>query len=356
MGQETRSVVEPRESSGAILPEPLGVMVKGKPFQPRPREPVGQNETRAHSLRKSAAGSQVSKVDWQSEKLSTEQWRFLNHILTQFAEVLAPHLTPVFQLRAVVEVGEVEQQSFKEFLDSFPTPTPMAVLALDEKNKAVYALDSAASFSTLDYLLGGKGETLDDMREFSELEKVLFRNHVLSKIILAHTEAWKEMNSVSPRLEELEFSPNSLVFLPYGDLVLSARFMIRVGMMMGTLSLALPLKYLRGMLPKNAEQFTLYSTTKTPENTPSASPAMGKKIETTALPVSVELGRAEVMFQDLLDLEVGDTIMLSTKRGDPLRIKVADQTKFLGQAGQSAKKMGIRITHIVQEGDENFDE
>jgi len=59
------------------------------------------------------------------------------------------------------------------------------------------------------------------------------------------------------------------------------------------------------------------------------------------------------MFQDLLDLEVGDCIKLDTVVTDPMKLKVNNKTKFLGRPGIKDNKMSIQITKVLAEGDED---
>lgn len=355
MGQDVRS--EGRRESKNILPRRQGVSVKGKPFQPRPKEPVPPVEVRINTVKKTLP-SQVSKVDWQSEKFTPEQWRLLNHLHKQFAEFLAAHLTPVLQLRAQVDLKEAKQESFKELLDRLPTPTLVAIFNIDDKSKGLFAIDVSIALAILDYVLGGKGEILEEARELTEIEKVLFQNQILSKFLSTYDEIWKEFApSSNLKFESLEFSPGNLVIYSYGELVVSAEFTLRVGIASGRVVLVLPFKYVREVIPRNLEQLTTQTfLRKTQEPVAPGSPMMGKKIETTKLNVSVELGNCEVLFQDLLSLEEGDTLVLGTKRGEPLQIKVAERTKFLGKPGASDKKIAVRITDIIEEGDESFDD
>lgn len=358
MGHALRSPVHEDQRFGEG-PNPVGsergFPLKGKPFQSRPKTPL-REEVPPPSLKKPLS-SQVSKVDWQSDKLTNEQWRFLNRLFTQFAEFLAPHLTPTVQLRAIVELEEVARQPFKDFIEQFSAPTPLAVFTPDEKNKGILAVDPVLGFCILDHLMGGKGEALEEIREFTDIERVLFQKHVLGKFLSAHAEAWKDITLLNPKLEQMEFSPHNLVLFPYGETMLTSRFVLRLGGMSGGFQMALPLRYVRGILPRNPDEFaTQSSLRKIQESQAPIGPVVGKKIETAPVPVTVELGKAEVLFQELLGLEEGDILRLETARDERLRIKVAGKTKFLGKPGSRENKVAVQITDIVQEGDDSFDD
>lgn len=329
--------------------------VKGKPFQSRPRE-LQASEARPFSLKKPLA-SQISKIDWQSDKFSSEQWRFLNRIFAQFAELLPSNLTPILQLRAIVELEEAENGSFKDFIEQFPEPTPFAAFTLNEKTKGLWVFDGPLAFSILDYLTGGKGEPPDDAREFTDIERALFAKLVLARFSAAYGETWKEMGQLNPQADQIEFSPHQLALFPYSETLVTARFTLRLGATTGSFHLAIPFRHVREVLPRNPDEYVTQSAVrKVPENQPSLAPFVGKKIEAAALSISVELGKAEVPFQDLLHLEEGDILRLDSLRGEPLKIKISGKTKFLGKPGSSENKVAIQITHAVPEGDESFDE
>ena len=80
------------------------------------------------------------------------------------------------------------------------------------------------------------------------------------------------------------------------------------------------------------------------------------KIQNAEVPITVSLGRAELLFQELLSLEVGDTIRLDTEISEPLKVKVEGKTKFFGHPGTKDSKLACKISRVLQEGDEEFDE
>ena len=78
---------------------------------------------------------------------------------------------------------------------------------------------------------------------------------------------------------------------------------------------------------------------------------MGDRISQVSLPVTVELGDAELTVQALLELQEGHLLKLNTNANGPLPIRVDDRVKFVGQAGLSGKNLAVQIVRAVaQEG------
>ncbi|MDR1080083.1 MAG: flagellar motor switch protein FliN [Deltaproteobacteria bacterium] len=65
------------------------------------------------------------------------------------------------------------------------------------------------------------------------------------------------------------------------------------------------------------------------------------------LEISVELGRAKMIINDLLQLGQGSVIELSKLAGEPLEIYVNDKLVARGEVVVVNEKFGVRVTDIV---------
>ncbi len=65
------------------------------------------------------------------------------------------------------------------------------------------------------------------------------------------------------------------------------------------------------------------------------------------LEITVELGRAKVQIQELLNLEPGSTVSLSKLEGEPVDILANEKLIARGEVVLQNKKYGIRITEIT---------
>lgn len=65
------------------------------------------------------------------------------------------------------------------------------------------------------------------------------------------------------------------------------------------------------------------------------------------LRVSVELGRAKILVQDLLKLHKGSVIELTKMAGEPLEILVNERVVARGEVIVVNEKFGVRLTDVV---------
>ena len=135
-----------------------------------------------------------------------------------------------------------------------------------------------------------------------------------------------------------------------------AAFRVDLGQVEGFINAVVPFRYLKQSLPKlSYDEFVLTrtQTTATPAQLASVTPIVTRGIGNAKVPIAMSLGRAELLFRDLLTIEVGDTIRLDSEIREPLRVKVNGRTKFRGFPGVKEGKLAARISQVLEEGEED---
>ena len=295
----------------------------------------------------------------QTEKFTTDQNRFLEKLFISFAEAVVTQLAPLLQTRFAMELISVKSRSYQSYLGNLPDPTPLLVFRLDPDSQAFIDVDFDLSFAIFERLLGGKGlPPREEARGYlTDLEKAILKKP-FSKMLSAYGQAWKEFKEIDPQLQAFELNPNAVHICPPSETMVVTTFQVDMSQSQGLLNLVIPFRYLKLSIPRTSfDEFVLSrQTTVGPASNASVSPIFATKIGTAKVPVSVTLGRAELLFRDLLSIEVGDTIRLDTEIREPLRVKVNGRTKFLGSPGIKDGKLAARISRVLEEGDEDYDE
>ena len=67
-------------------------------------------------------------------------------------------------------------------------------------------------------------------------------------------------------------------------------------------------------------------------------------LETIQIDVSVELGRTSLAMEEILDLQIGDTVVLNKKSTMPVNLYVGNRHKFYGNLGIMGIKKALKIT------------
>jgi flagellar motor switch protein FliM len=76
---------------------------------------------------------------------------------------------------------------------------------------------------------------------------------------------------------------------------------------------------------------------------------MGERIGQVTLPLTVEVGRADMSVRALLELQAGQVIRLNTPANGELSVLVDDHVKFTGLAGLSGKHLAVQIVRAADE-------
>jgi flagellar motor switch protein FliM len=302
---------------------------------------------------------QLNTYDFRkTDKFTADQTRFLEKVFVSFRDSVTTHLAPLLQTKFHMDLVSINTRAYHSYLNSLPDPTPLLVFRLEADIQGFLDVDFDLAFALFDRLMGGKGQPpRDEVRPFfTDLEKAVLQRP-LTKMLEAYGEAWKEVKQIRAQFVGLEFNPMAVHVAPPSETMVVITFQCEVAAAQGLVNVVLPFRYLRDNIPRASFDEFMLAREAAPKEAQAAAPIFAKNLEGARVPVSVCLGRAELLFQELLSLEVGDVIRLDTEIHEPLRVRVNERTKFLGHPGTNKEgRLACKITQVLQEGDELFDE
>jgi len=220
----------------------------------------------------------------------------------------------------------------------------MAIFKLDPlKGAALLAMDSALAFAIIDSVLGGTSRTsLNPNRLFTTLELKLVQKVVMD--ILADLEkAWLPLYPAKVNLLRMEMNPRLVTIVPPEYQVVTMTVKVQVEETPGTMIFAVPIMTIEPIRDKLKEgmQFDLMAID------PQWSFRLSSEILDAPLELSIELGNATISLRELLDLSVGDTIMLDKPNTSELTVKVEGVPKFQGIPGIRHGNKAFQISNIL---------
>ena len=302
-----------------------------------------------------APSRKVDRYDFTKvEKLALDQERFLEKVLIHFAELLTALFVSVLRLRVQVKWENNDYVSYDVYTHSLVDPSALNIFNIEGFNaRGVIFLEFPLCLSILDRLLGGKGQPISEDNRLTELEEVIFCK-LVQKVLGQFTEAFKEIKEFTVQHEKMECNPQAVQLYSPNEPMAIANFRVRIGETPGDMKICLPLQFLKPVIPKvKAPDLLTKTTTVKGQKSITSNPTI---LESAKIGIVVELGRSEIMFQDLVNIGVGDVVRLNTSIENALRVKIQGKTKFLGRPGVREKKVALQICKVVQEGDEEFEE
>ncbi len=254
------------------------------------------------------------------------------------------------RLRKVVEIKKVGARSYKfdDFIQTLPSPVCMAIFKIDPlKGAALISFDSTLVMALVDSLLGGTGTNRISItnRIFTSIELRLMEK--IAKDILQDLEkAWAPLYSTHMNLLRMEMNPRLINIVPPEYQIVTMSLKIQIEDISGNMVFAIPymtIDPIRDKL-KAGMQFDLMAID------PQWSSRLSSSIMEAPLEISVEMGNADITLRELLELAVGDTIMLDKPCSSELMVKVEGETKYWGIPGIRHGNRAIQISAISGKG------
>lgn len=254
------------------------------------------------------------------------------------------------RLRKVVEIKKIGARSYKfdDFIQTLPSPVCMAIFKIEPlKGAALISFDSTLVFSLVDSLLGGTGTSRVSManRMFTSIELRLVEK-IVKDILQDLEKAWAPLYATHMNLLRMEMNPRLINIVPPEYQIVTMSLKIQIEDISGNMVFAVPymtIDPIRDKL-KTGMQFDLMAID------PLWSSRLTSGLMEAPLEITVEMGNANITLRELLDLAVGDTIMLDKPCSSELLVKVEGAPKYSAIPGISHGNRAIQISAISAKG------
>ncbi|QOY55446.1 flagellar motor switch protein FliM [Candidatus Sulfurimonas marisnigri] len=289
---------------------------------------------------------QVTLYDFKRpNRVSKEQLRAFRGVHDKMARSLASQISAIMRSIVEIQLHSVDQMTYGEFLMSLPNPTSFNVFSIKPlEGSGIIEINPSIAFPMLDRLLGGKGEPFDASREFSDIELSLFET-ILRVMMATLKEAWAPVMDIFPVVDSKESSPNVVQIVAQNEIVVMVVMEIIIGQSSGMMNICYPVIALEPILPKLASRDLMLNEStsrKKSRNTELQVLLGGAKVEVQAM-----LGRTEISLRELLELQNGDIVRLTSSADDIVTLSVDGKDRFKGQIGLRRFRKSIQITEII---------
>jgi len=304
---------------------------------------LSSGQLNVEEIREDQKEKKVKPYDFRRpSKFSKDQLRTLEMLHESFSRSLSLYLSSRLRTVTHCSIAGVDQLPYGEYIQSVPIPSFIVVYSMESLNgTAMLEISNNLIFGMIDRLLGGLGRGVKKNRELTDIEMSIIED-IVDKILELLGDAWSSIIKTSPVRSGIETNPQFIQqIVPFSSVVALISFSLQIGdSTTGFLNLCIPSEMLEDILPKlSARQWFSRKGSKHEE----ILNEIKRRLENIAVPVIVELGTAEITFQELLNLKVGDIIRLNTLVMDPLIVKVGEQAKYLGRPGKVNRKIGVKI-------------
>ncbi len=282
------------------------------------------------------------------DKFSKDQIRTLQMMHETFARLTTTALSAQLRALVSVHVASVDQLTYEEFIRSIPNPTTLAVVNMDPlKGSAVLEIDPSITFTIIDKLFGGTGESTKISRELTDIELSVMEG-IIVRILGNLREAWSNVIDLRPRLGNIETNPQFAQIVPPNDMVVLITLETKVGEVEGMTNLCIPYITIEPVISKLSAQYWYSSIRKgaTDENMT----IIQSRLETVELPIIAEIGEVEVTMQEIMDLQAGDVVKLpNTKVNSEMVIRIGGRKKYKCRPGLIGSRLAIQVGEKIED-------
>ena len=202
------------------------------------------------------------------------------------------------------------------------------------------------AYAMIDRLLGGEGEPLDKIRDYSEIELVILER-IFTICVNLLREPWQNVVSISPRLERIETNSQFAQIISPSEMIAIVTLNLKIGDVEGLMNICLPYLTLEPVMDKLNTKYW-YSTMQDKEES-EYEDKIEALISRAMVPLKAVLGTSTISVSDFANLQKGDIIKLDSGIEDELTVFVGNIGKFKALPGSAKDNYAVRITSIIRE-------
>lgn len=305
----------------------------------------GEIDTR--QVRAEAQGDRVKKFDFlHPNKFSKDQLRTLQLLHENFSRQAATQLSTQLRARVEMKVTSTDQVSYEEYVRSMPTSTLVNVIEFDNLiGNGIIELNPPLTFTIIDRLVGGPGQLRHKARELTDIEVSLMRT-VVESLLVSLSDAWSAVVPLNFRYVSSEMNPQFAQIVAPSDMIMLVVIDVEIGDSAGMITLCLPYHSLEPILERFTPQ-TYFGTGS--EGQVEVRASIEHELEKVTMPVAAVLGAAPLTLRELMALQGGDVIPLTSLVGRDLTVTVAGRPAFRAQPGLRGKVMAVQVTELIDQ-------
>ena len=270
----------------------------------------------------------------------------LELVYNKFAKIAASALRNYFAENVNVEVEDVTSLKFGDCLNELSSHSMIGIFRVVEwNNSALIMVENQLVYSFVEILLGGKkiypSLKVED-RPFTAIETDIIRE--ITELLLNNlSTAFESVCSVAFQLERIETSSRFAAVARNDDMAVLLALGVSIDAREGKVYLVLPYTTLEPVKKILSQAFIAEKNIKDPV----WFKHFEKSIYNINVIVQAELKGSVTLIHDLLDLKVGDTIMLNSGVDDDVNLTVMNVKIGTGKLGKIENKVAIQLNEPI---------
>ena len=266
------------------------------------------------------------------------QFDALDEVHDRFTSLMNHHLADSIQRPIEMEFVSTETIKYGELISSFSNPCCLNTFGMEPLiGSALLAMEPALVFSLIDCMFGGIGRPINQVREFTLIERHIIRKFA-QEVLRQLQQAWAVVCEVRMNLKKMETKPEFVRLAGPGDTMISIVFALKAEAFSGNIHLGFSQLMLEPIRDKLCSvPGCAYDEQQT------WSTQLLQLLEFTPVTVVAELGKTVHTVGEVLSLQVDDVLHLDKSPKDNITVTVDGVPKFFGYPGVLKGNRAVEI-------------
>lgn len=282
--------------------------------------------------------------------VSYERLPMLEVVFDRLVRLMTTSLRNFTSDNVEVSLDSISSIRFGDYLNSIPLPAIISVFRAEElDNFGLMTVDSNLIYSIVDGLLGGRRGTIAlrvEGRPYTTIERMLVTRMI--EVVLADTtQAFAPLTTATFQLDRIETNPRFAAIARPANAAILVKLRIDMEDRGGRLELLLPYATLEPIRKMLLQQFMgeKFGRDNIWEN------HLASELWHTKLEVRAVLDERTAPLSRVLELKVGDTLMLEAGPNSAVSLTCGGVTLTRGQVGRIGQKVAVRVdAPVAQSG------
>jgi len=288
-----------------------------------------------------------------SAMVSYERLPMLEIVFDRLVRLMTTSLRNFTSDNVEVSLDRITSVRFGDYLNSIPLPAILAVFKAEEwDNFGLMTVSSGLIYSIIDVLLGGRrGQTTVRVegRPYTTIESNLVKRMV--EVVLADAElAFKPLSPVKFNIDRMETNPRFAAISRPANAAILVRLRIDMEDRGGELELLLPYATIE---PIREVLLQMFMGEKFGRD-PIWEGHLATEIGQAEISVDAVLYEAKLPLKRMMNLEVGDTLMLELKPDAMVSVRCGDVTLSEGRMGRVGDRVAVRVAKPLRKPQTTF--
>lgn len=312
---------------------------------------LSTGEINAQEFKRETSEKKIKEHDFKRpSKFAKDHLRTMQIIHENYARLITNFLSGYLRTLVQVDVISMEALQYSEFTNSIANPAVLGIINFNPlPGSIIFDLSPAIAYALIERILGGKGNGIEKIRGFTEIEIAILMR-IISQMLTFMREPWENVAHIRPSLDRIETNAQFAQIMNPTEMIALVTFQAKIGEVEGLMNLCIPHMVVEPVMSKLSTRIWFSMIEK--GTTEETQKALRSKVEETRVPVIAILGRTELKVSEFLQLQTGDVLALRTPVDGEMEVMVGELHKFYAKPGVKNKKTAVKITRVLEKEDE----